>query len=206
MKKLLFLLTIELLCLSLHAEVVRDTLKLDDSNKVIINYEMSVEGDVVTVIFSKAEFSGENYYRGHPTNDVKVMFFDKTQFKTIVLDKKGLKPNAMRIPSSVAYDFKQSNDFYNLRDDGNLKLKFQLNSDAADIEIPIFLALYKKPIFKIPSKGKKTEYKLFAHTQDDLRLHLQKQQVAINQPKTDISKPQKSQKLNSALCLKLQHN
>ena len=163
-------------CVSLHARMVRDTLRLNYNEMVVFEYDLQVNNDVATIEFRSPIIKVNSFPKGVELRDVKVVFFDKkNNFGDVELDNDGITdPFIMSMPDGVDMEnTNRKNGYYILNDKGlPVKLTLRLKSDnSINLQIPIYLAQYKE-VKKFLGKNKSV-YLLF-QSLDNLVVPLQK--------------------------------
>lgn len=135
---------------SAMAKEVRDTLYTRQGDKVILNYNISSDGDKISILMSKSRII--------PTETLwKTCKGDLDKLKVVTFDKvgdygkvkwSGLTPSAFMVPSGLSYD--RSYDGYYIFGE-SAPIVFQNSGNASkEIRLPIYVALYeKKQSYKI---------------------------------------------------------
>lgn len=156
---LVFLATIFLNCLCVHAKTVKDTLVTTDGDRIVITYELSRSEDSYTIRFNNnpqirfnnnpqkklSQINGEQY---KDRSKVAVMFFDRIGGYSNNVSIKKIVPDAFTVPSNVTYEH-SSEGFFVVQESPTLKF---IVKDSSEITIPIYLAYHSK----------KGEYELFS--------------------------------------------
>lgn len=156
---LVFLVTMFLNCLCVHAKTVKDTLVTTDGDRIILTYELSRSEDHYTLRFNNQQkklgrINGDKYA---DLSKVAVMFFDRTGGFSNNVSITNMVPEAFMVPSNVNYEH-SSDGFFVVQDYPTLNFTAK---GSSDITIPIYLAYH-------PKKGK---YTLFSKCKG-MKIHL----------------------------------
>ena len=158
---LVFLATIFLNCLCVHAKTVKDTLVTTDGDRIILTYEISHSDNHYTIRFNnnpQKKFGSINRDKyADQSSKVAVMFFDRTGGFSNDVSITNMVPEAFMVPSNVNYEH-SSDGFFVVQDYPTLNFTAK---GSSDITIPIYLAYH-------PKKGK---YTLFSKCKG-MKIHL----------------------------------
>lgn len=140
---------------ALYPKEVRDTVLTQQGDKIILSYNVSTDGDRVSVNIP-------NTPRIIPSERLrKECKGDLSRLKTVVFDQvgntgnvkwEGLTPSAFMVPSGMSYD--KSDDGFYIFGESNPITFMARGGTRKEIKFPLYIALYeKKQTYRIVSGG-----------------------------------------------------
>lgn len=127
------------------AKLVRDTVFTRQNDKIILTYDISVNGDDISLkIDNRPRIIPSDNLRKACKGDLsflKVVIFDRVgDFGKVKWN--GISPTAFTVPSGLSYD-KSSEGFYILGESSPISF-VKKSSDERDIKFPLYVAVYEK--------------------------------------------------------------
>ena len=129
-------------CTSSLAKEVKDTLKSPQGDRVILGYNMTQDGGLVTVKFNTVQkkLGQRTQEKYKKLDEVAVVIFDRTgNYKDLKFD--GQTPNAFMVPAGVSYT-PSSDGYYLLQEEPMLQFSVK-QGEEAELSIPLYLAHYE---------------------------------------------------------------
>lgn len=155
------ILFLSVLCLPVlaSAKLVRDTVNTRQNDRIILTYDISVNGENVVFSVDKKPriIPGDNLRKACKGNyeSLKVVIFDRVgDFGKVKWT--GMSPTAFMVPSGLSYDDRSNDGFYILGQT-TLPISFtKKNADKQDISFPLYIAVYeKKQTYRIVGSSSK---------------------------------------------------
>lgn len=149
-----FVIIVTLLSLAMNAKVVKDTIHTRHGDKIIINYNVSSDGDIVSIQIPRPRIIPSETLRKASKGDLeklKVVVFDKVGNYGKV-KWSGLNPSAFMVPSGMSHDYSEDG-FYIFGE--SVPIVFTTRGvTQKEIRLPLFIAVYeKKQHYKIIESG-----------------------------------------------------
>lgn len=143
------------------ARQVKDTVYTRQNDKIILTYDVSVNGnDVYLRVDNKPRIIPSDNLRNACRGDLsllKVVLFDRVgDFGNVKW--KGVSPRAFMVPSGLSYDA-SSDGFYILGESAPIAFNMKA-ADKRDINLPLYVAIYEK----------KQTYKLVGSSSNPLKV------------------------------------
>lgn len=137
------------------AKVVRDTIYTRENDKIILTYDVAVNGDNVSI-------KVDNKPRIIPSDNLlKACKGDLGLLKVVLFDRvgdfgkvkwNGISPTAFIVPSGLAYD-RSNEGFYILGESTPITFTKKV-ADKKEVSFPLYVAVYeKKQTYKLVSSG-----------------------------------------------------
>lgn len=147
MRNLIILLSLFIVPLSGSAKMMRDTLTTRQNDRIILTYDLSVNGDnVLLKMDTKPRISPSDKLNKECKGDLgllKVVLFDRIGDYGKV-KWKGMAPSAFTVPSGLSYD-KSVEGFHILGETTTVPISFtKKNADVREISFPLYIAVYEK--------------------------------------------------------------
>lgn len=161
-----FLIFAIFLPLASSAKLVRDTLHTRQNDRIILTYDISVDGENVLIkVDNKPRIIPGDNLRKACKGDLgllKVVLFDRVgNFGKVKWN--GMSPTAFMVPSGLSYD--KSNDGFYIWGETTMPISFTKKvADKRDISFPLYIAVYEK----------KQTYKLVGSSSSPLKISTDK--------------------------------
>lgn len=146
MRYVVLLLVTLFLPLAVSAKLVKDTLNTSQNDKIILTYDIAVNGENVSInVGSKPRIIPGCNLRKACKGDLellKVVLFDRVgDFGKVKWN--GMSPTAFMVPSGLSYD--KSFDGFYIFGETTLPISFtKIVEDKRDISFPLYIAVYEK--------------------------------------------------------------
>lgn len=152
------------------AREVRDTLRSDARDKVFVTYDVSYQGNDVTITFiSVKKALADNRDGKYELTDIKVLFFERDGEFNDDRFTGDISTNSLR-EVKADWEYERSGQGY-VWVEPYVELRLHLYADESTLSIPIYLANYEK----------KHTYKIIANC-GFLNIHLKKGNTAGSHP------------------------
>ncbi len=185
MRQVVFLLSVCLMPLFVNAKVVKDTIYTRQNDKIILTYDVVINGGNVFIkVENKPRIIPSDYLRKTCKGDLgllKVVIFDRVgDFGRVKWN--GVSPKAFMVPSGLTYD-KSNDGFYILGESSPLSFTKKV-ADKQDISFPLYIAVYeKKQTYKLVGSSNKplkvSIGKSLGNTSRTVRTGIETERIAI---------------------------